>query len=86
MFALAGLDKVPLTINLKCDPDRALELRETYGSHILPGYHMSKKHWNSLILDGYLNQALVLELIDHSYQLVVQSLTKKLQQELQNLE
>ncbi|WP_093405325.1 MmcQ/YjbR family DNA-binding protein [Salegentibacter flavus] len=86
MFALAGLDEVPLTVNLKCDPDHTLELRETYGSHILPGYHMNKKHWNSLILDGYLEKTLVLELIDHSYDLVVQSLTKKLQQELQNLQ
>lgn len=86
MFALAGLDTMPLSINLKCDPDRTLDLRENYGSHILPGYHMNKKHWNSLILDGYLNQALVLELIDHSYDLVVQSLTKKLQQELEDLQ
>ncbi|MGM0932317.1 MAG: MmcQ/YjbR family DNA-binding protein [Bacteroidota bacterium] len=86
MFALAGLDEVPLTVNLKCDPDRALELRETYGSHILPGYHMSKKHWNSLILDGYLEKTLVFELTDHSYELVVQGLSKKQQQELENLE
>ncbi|MGY5847878.1 MmcQ/YjbR family DNA-binding protein [Salegentibacter sp. HM20] len=86
MFALAGLDEVPLSVNLKCDPERAIELRETYEEHILPGYHMNKKHWNSLILDGYLEKKLVFELIDHSYKLVVSGLTKKQQQELQNLQ
>lgn len=86
MFALAGLDEVPLSVNLKCDPKWALELRETYEEHILPGYHMNKKHWNSLILDGYLEKKLVFELIDHSYKLVVSGLTKKQQQELQNLQ
>ena len=86
MFALAGLDEVPVSVNLKCDPERAIELRETYEEHILPGYHMNKKHWNSLILDGYLEKKLVFELIDHSYNLVVNGLTKKQQQELQNLQ
>ncbi|HEY9184772.1 MAG TPA: MmcQ/YjbR family DNA-binding protein [Salegentibacter sp.] len=83
MFALAALDKVPLFVNLKCDPERAMELRETYESHILPGYHMNKKNWNSLILDGQINPSLVFELTDHSYDLVVQGLPKKLQQELE---
>ena len=86
MFALAGLDNVPLTVNLKCDPDRAIELRETYENHILPGYHMNKQHWNTTVLDGHLKPSLVFELTDHSYELVVQSLPKKLQQELENLE
>lgn len=86
MFALAALDEIPLTVNLKCDPGRAGELRETHGSHILPGYHMNKKHWNSLILDGYLKINLVFELTDHSYDLVVRGLSNKQKQELENLE
>lgn len=85
MFALAGLDQVPLTVNLKCNPERARELRETHEQNILPGYHMNKKHWNTLILDGQLSPDLILELTDHSYDLVVSGLKKKQQQELENL-
>lgn len=70
MFALASLDKFPPQVNLKCDPDRALELRDRYEA-IMPGYHMNKRHWNTLILDGSLPDKLIRDLIDHSYQLVV---------------
>ena len=63
-------------INLKCDPDEAVMLRDIFAS-VIPGYHMNKKHWNTLVLDGSLKPALVRELIDHSYDLVVASLTKK---------
>lgn len=75
MFALLGDDENPLTMNLKCDPDEALALRAAYKS-ILPGYHMSKRHWNTLNLDGSLPDELVRELVEHSYELVVSSLTK----------
>ena len=83
MFALCNLDGA-LSVNLKCDPDRAIELREQY-SGILPGYHMSKKHWNTVEMDGSVPQTLVLEMIDDSYNLVVSKLTKKLEEELKNL-
>ena len=81
MFALISLDSVPLQIALKCDPDRAIELREEHDGIIMGAYHMNKVHWNSLQTES-LPPALVKELIDHSYDLVVQSLPKKLQQEL----
>jgi predicted DNA-binding protein (MmcQ/YjbR family) len=80
MFALCGLDYVPLRTNLKCDPDRAIELREEHDG-IIEGWHMSKKHWNTIYLDRVSNK-LVIELIDHSYDLVVSKFTKKLKAEL----
>ena len=83
MFALTGLDRIPFKVNLKCDPDRALELRES-NPDIEPGYHMSKKHWNTVNFSGSLSTILLQELIDHSYDLVVSGLTKKLKQELDN--
>lgn len=85
MFALASLDEVPLRVNLKCDPERALSLREEYPDWILPGYHMNKMHWNTLVLDGFLQKSIVFALVDHSYDLVLLSLPKKLQQELKAL-
>jgi len=80
MFALTNLDG-DWTLALKCDPDRAMELRETYPA-IQPGYHMSKIHWNTIMMDGSLSQKLILELVDHSYQLVVDKLPRKLKEEL----
>ncbi len=77
MFALASPDDLPPRVNLKCDPDRALELRDRY-EDILPGYHMNKRHWNTLVLGGALPPDLVRELIDHSYALVVAGLPKRL--------
>lgn len=85
MFALTGLDTHPATANLKCDPERAIQLREEYDGLIRPGYHMSKVHWNTVELERMIPQNLLLELIDHSYNLVVNSLTKKLQTELASL-
>ena len=81
MFALAIPEEMPTRVNLKCDPERALELRDRY-EDILPGYHMSKKHWNTLLLGGRLPTALVRELIQHSYDLVVSSLPKKTREAL----
>jgi len=83
MFALLSLDK-GTSINLKCDPEKALQLREQY-EDITPGWHMNKKHWNTVNYSSVLPDSLVRELIDHSYELVVSSLTKKLQKELKEL-
>lgn len=89
MFALTSLKRWEEgndSVNLKCDPDRALELREEYES-INPGFHMSKKHWNTVhVNNGDLSEKLIHELIDHSYELVVNGLTKKLKEELNNLD
>ncbi len=82
MFALTGLDKIPFRVNLKCDPERSLDLRESY-AEITPGYHMNKKHWNTVTFDEGLSSNLLQELTDHSYDLVVKGLTKKLKEELQ---
>lgn len=83
MFALTDVDSFEY-INLKCDPERAVELREQYDA-IRPGYHMHKAQWNSVYMDGSLPDTLVLELIDHSYELIVAKLTKKLREELNSL-
>ena len=84
MFALVGLERIPLSANLKCDPERALRLREKYDGRITPGYHMSKVHWNTCIM-GELPPQLMHDLVDHSYELVVAKLTKKAQAELESL-
>jgi len=70
MFLLLSLESQPLTFNVKCDPDLALELRETYPENVLPGYHMSKKHWNTVVVDGHLSARQLQEFIDASYNLV----------------
>jgi predicted DNA-binding protein (MmcQ/YjbR family) len=85
MYALCSEDERPLRLNLKCDPEDALALRAQYSS-ILPGYHMNKKHWNSLILDSSLPEKLVHELIDHSYSLVVAKMSQAKQRQLRALE
>jgi len=81
MFALTNLDG-DWNLALKCDPDRAIDLREQY-SAIQPGYHMSKVHWNTVQMDGSLNDKLVLELIDHSYELVVAKLPARLRKQIE---
>lgn len=75
MFALLSLDEIPSQANLKCDPDRAMELRDRYEG-VKPGYHMNKKHWNSVVLGGDVPDQELRMLIDHSYQLVVQALPR----------
>lgn len=77
IFLLIGLEQAN-RFNVKCDPERAIELREQH-HEIIPGFHMNKKHWNTVYLDGGLSLALVRELIDHSYELVLKSLPKNLQ-------
>lgn len=74
-FALISIEN-PDTVNLKCDPERAVELREQY-EEIVPGYHMNKKHWNTVSLIGRLDDTMVKELVNHSYELVVRSMSKK---------
>jgi predicted DNA-binding protein (MmcQ/YjbR family) len=75
IFALAPLDEVPATANLKCDPDLALELRDRY-EQVRPGYHMNKKHWNTVELGSGIPDTELRKMIDHSYELVVNSLPK----------
>jgi predicted DNA-binding protein (MmcQ/YjbR family) len=82
IFALVSLENNPLRINLKCEPERAIELREHH-SNILPGYHMNKQHWNTVICDFNLSNNMLIELIDHSYDLVYSSLTKKERTEIE---
>jgi len=82
MFALTGLERQPSAANLKCNPEKAIELREEYDGIILPGYHMSKKHWNTVVFDPRLPKEKLLELIDHSYNLVVTKMPKKLRETL----
>jgi len=69
MFLLTGLDEEQLSFNVKCDPDKAIELREEF-SCVLPGYHMNKKHWNTVVVDGSVADKQLKEWIDHSYELV----------------
>lgn len=84
MFALSALERLPPQANLKCDPERAIELREEYDGEIIPGFHMSKTHWNTVSINN-LPPKLIIELIDHSYDLVVSKMTKKLRAELNAL-
>ncbi len=70
MFLLLSLDEQPPRVNVKTDPDRSVELREAFPDNILPGYHMNKKHWNTLVLNARLSPTLVQELIKESYALV----------------
>jgi predicted DNA-binding protein (MmcQ/YjbR family) len=81
IFALLALEANPLRINLKCDPEEALRLRETYPA-ILPGYHMNKQHWNTVLLNDSLPPALLRDMIQHSYDLIAASLPKALRSEL----
>ena len=70
VFLLVPLDSVPLQFNVKCDPEKAIDLREEYPDAVLPGYHMNKKHWNTVIADGTLTNKQLLAMVDDSYELV----------------
>lgn len=76
VFLITELNKAPLSFNVKCDPEKAVELRENHGC-VLPGFHMNKKHWNTIIADGSETDRLLLDWIDHSYGLVAEKLTRK---------
>ena len=73
VFLLMGLDNQPLQFNVKCDPEKAEELREEYSS-VTPGFHMNKKHWNTVVLNGQIPLKKIREMIDDSYELVARSL------------
>lgn len=70
MFLLVSLSASPMQFNVKCDPEKAIELREEYPDAVLPGYHMNKKHWNTIIVEGSLPARLLKEMIQESYALV----------------
>ncbi|CAL9554542.1 MmcQ/YjbR family DNA-binding protein [Streptomyces pilosus] len=76
LFALTALDARPLTVNLKCDPEDAIRLRAEHPDLIAPGYHMNKRHWNTVTVDGALPDRLVRELVEDSYDLVVAGLPR----------
>jgi len=81
MFALLPLDELDLSVNLKCDPEKAIALREHYPS-VKAGYHMNKNHWNTVFIDGTIEKTMILGWIDESYQLVLRSLPRKTRQSL----
>ncbi len=83
IFCLTNIEHFE-SINVKCDPEKAIELRETYKA-VRPGYHMNKKHWNTIQLNDSISVALLEEWIIDSYQLVANSLTKKLKEEMASL-
>ncbi len=81
MFAISGLERMPPQVNLKCDPERAIALREEYDGLIFGGWHMNKHHWNTVLMES-IPPKLLCELIDHSYDLIVQKMPKKKRLEL----
>ena len=83
IFALMRLDEIA-SINLKCDPELAIELRERF-DFVIPGYHMNKQHWNTIQIDSCMDNSLIREWIDHSYELIVSKLPQKSQVLLLNL-
>lgn len=84
MFALIPLDENELSINLKCEPEQAVALREKYAA-VKPGYHMNKTHWNTVMVDGSIGKSELLQMVDHSYDLIVKSLTRKQQEALREM-
>jgi predicted DNA-binding protein (MmcQ/YjbR family) len=84
LFLLVDIEEKPVAFNVKCDPELALQLRETYDC-VQPGFHMNKTHWNTVTCDGSVPVKLLRSWIDHSYDEVVKGLSKKLRQELENL-
>ncbi len=77
IFAITGLEEVDFQVNLKCDPERAIALREEYPGQIVPGWHMNKRHWNTIYFESGLHRDLLLGLIRHSYDLVIAGLPAK---------
>ena len=81
MFAISALEREPLEVSVKCEPELAVELRNSYTA-IRPGYHLNKRHWNTITLDGSLPDKLVRDMVEDSYDLVVSALPKRVQKEL----
>jgi predicted DNA-binding protein (MmcQ/YjbR family) len=84
MFALTNIRAPELSVNLKCDPDWAMILRDHYAA-VTPGYHMNKRHWNTVAMDGSIPDDEIREMIDHSYRLVVKGLKKSDREKLATL-
>jgi predicted DNA-binding protein (MmcQ/YjbR family) len=82
LFAISALDASPLNVSLKCEPELAEELRGAYPDAVVPGYHLNKRHWNTITLDGSLPDQLIRDLIEDSYDLVVSALPKRTRAEL----
>ena len=85
MYALAGLDNIPPSVNLKANPDKCIEWREEYPGLVIPGYHMNKTHWNTIYMEDGLDDRFIQYCIDHSYQMIVDSLPKKQKEILASL-
>jgi predicted DNA-binding protein (MmcQ/YjbR family) len=81
IFALSALDRTPLEVSVKCEPELAVALRESYRA-IRPGYHLNKRHWNTITLDGSLSDRLVYEFVEDSYDLVVSALPRRVREQL----
>jgi predicted DNA-binding protein (MmcQ/YjbR family) len=81
MFALSGLERTPLEVSVKCEPELAVSLRDSYPA-IRPGYHLNKRHWNTITLDGSLPDQLIRDLVEDSYDLVVSALPKRVREQL----
>jgi predicted DNA-binding protein (MmcQ/YjbR family) len=81
IFALSTLDRTPLAVSVKCEPELAVDLRRTYPA-IRPGYHLNKRHWNTITLDGSLDDQLVRDLVQDSYDLIVSALPKRVREQL----
>jgi predicted DNA-binding protein (MmcQ/YjbR family) len=81
MFALSALDRAPLEVSVKCEPELAVQLRDGYDA-IRPGYHLNKRHWNTITLDGSLSDQLVRDLVEDSYDLVVDALPRRTREQL----
>jgi predicted DNA-binding protein (MmcQ/YjbR family) len=77
IYLLAGLDEYPLQFNVKCDPEEAIRLRDKYPNSVLPGYHMNKKHWNTIVCTGEIPIPKLLAMVDESYRLVTKNIPKK---------
>lgn len=84
IFLIVGLDDSPLQFNVKCNPEKAIELREQYDC-VIPGYHMNKKHWNTIIINGTASEKLVRQWISDSYKLVIAGLSKSEQKRLKEM-
>jgi predicted DNA-binding protein (MmcQ/YjbR family) len=83
VFLLTGLDNISaLRFNVKCDPEQAVSLREEHPHSVFPGYHMNKKHWNTIEANGELSEAALRRWIDHSYDLILQSLPRRIRDDL----
>jgi predicted DNA-binding protein (MmcQ/YjbR family) len=81
LFALSALERTPLEVSVKCEPDLAVALRDSYAA-IRPGYHLNKRHWNTVTLDGSLEDRMVRDLVEDSYDLVVEGLPKRVREQL----